>query len=746
MSENEETLTKKLHDAVAHFKNGNFRKAVVLFSQVVELMGNFSERTLIQIRRHYGLTDRPPVGKLIHPKLLDILDQRIACFEKLNDLKLGYRDVKLMLDMDPTSCKGHLRIGKLYLREGREVDAYKAYQRGLFTIERAVEKLNIQVSPKLLGKLKSQYRELNRALKEKDMTRTKTNLGALKRETRGSVSESTPQLLADRSSDLLTKTLSLPKKRTVGLQSRLDEMLPLAKRMPEHKKKAFNARDPMEQLPLELVEFIFSLLPHYSLLRCHLVCRNWYYKLTNIPSLYTNSFVLKQGVTSSEYFSGLQLMKRILRRNPSKALKTIRLRTTKSVQCLASIFKSLVSDKELQIELLELINTSFNMDILMKSLNRTGFQYQHLESVRNLQLATYFSLEATTIILELFPSLDTFHLVTLGDDPDFKNENYEQSSAQLDFLKKASTHKKHLNMRRLHIDNRHGRLSLSGGSMIYNTGPPFSNIEFPNLVELRITSFNLVNHERLIEFFSRIENLKILHLERNSELSLSQLFNILKVACPKFRLKTLTHREALQHNQSNLNELSPSDLPCLLELETLDLYGTSLSSANLHKLMQITNQRKLLKNINLGNVAGLPFPNDSLAFSRNILKFSTLFEAIPKLQCLALPNKALDNLSMRSMAASLEQIYGKEWKLDRLDLSFCLSIDGVAIMSLLGGNLQPFRSRIGVLIIDGLSINAQTLNFLKHKGIVGEIIHTENLVSWREYGENVVMGPFSKLT
>lgn len=742
MNRSEQILSEKLQDAVSFFKNGNYRKAVLLFSEVVDSMDACSERTIIQIRRHYGLTDRPVIGKLIHPKLLDILDQRTASYEKLNDFKLAHRDVKRMLDMDPSSCKAHLRLGKLFLREGRELDAYKAFQRGVFTVERAVEKLNIDVSPKLLEKLRSQYRELNRTLKERHNNKANKIPSASNRLTPNPISGSRSMELGLESTRLTTKSQSILCKRTVGLQSRLDDMLPLKKKRATDEKLIYNSRDPITQLPLELVEYIFTLVPPYTLLRCHLVCRYWYYTLTNIPSLYSECFILKPRVTSAEYFSGLQLMKKILRRNPSHALKTTRLRSTKDPASLALILEHLISEKELLLELLEVINLYFNMDLLLRKLERTNFQYQLLRSVKSLRLGSNMSFFNSYTILELFPSLESLELVTVGKA--LRGNSFavvHQSEALQNLLAKANNIREYSSMTLLQLVNDPELMShaqqLPAGETTFDSRPPFLQIHFPNLVELRIANFDFAGmQDHLTAFLSKLGHLKSLSLENNGTLSLHRTMVILKEARPQFRLEKLAIREGQRPGEHNLDQLTASDFPCLSELKTLDVYSTYVTINRLDKLLQITNQQQQLENLNLGCVGGLHFRNDSLAFNRAVFDFSTLFSAIPHLRVLALPEMALDNLSMRLMATDLKRVYGPEWKLDRLDLSLCHSIDGVGIMSLLGANLQPMRRRIDLLILDGLSINAETLNFLIRKGFVGEIIQNPNITKWREFGKN----------
>lgn len=742
MNQNEQILSRKLQNAVAQFKEGNFRKAVSLFSEVVDAMESFSDQALIQIRRHYGLTDRPIIGKLIHPKLLDILDQRTASHEKLKDFKLAARDVKRMLDMDPSSCKAHLRMGKLLLLQGREIDAYKAFQRGVFTVERAVEKLNIDVSPKLLEKLKTQYRELNRALKEKNNGKGNKSSSALRNGAFSASLGSNGGDMALKSIELATKSLSMSSKRSVGLQSRLDDMLPLKKKRIASEEHIYNSRDLIAQLPLELLEYIFSMVPTYSLLQCHLVCRRWYHTLTNIPNLYTDCFTLKHRVTSVEYFSGLQLMKKILRRKPSQALKNIRLRSTRDSTSFAFILENLISEKELLLELLEVVNLHFNMDLLLRKLERTNFQYQLLRHVKHLRLVSNMSFFNSNIILELFPSLESLELVTVGKS--LRGNSFavvHKSEALQNLLEKANSIREYLNMRLISLINDAELMchvqQLPPGETTFDSQQPFLHIHFPNLVELRVTNFDFAGIDRhLTMFLSKLNNLKSLHLENNGALSLRQIMLILKEAQPQFSLKTLAIREGQRPEEQNLGEFSVSDFPFLSELQTLDIYSTYITINGLDKLLQITNRNQQLENLNLGHVGGLYFRNDSLAFNRAVLDFYTLFSAVPRLRVLALPEMALDNLSMRLMATDLERFYGPEWKLDRLDLSLCHSIDGIGIMSLLGGNLQPVRKRIELLILDGLSINTETLSFLIRKGIVGKIIQNSNSTKCQEFGNN----------
>ena len=71
-------------------------------------------------------------------KRFKLLDARAATCEKLEDgLDQGLRDAKAMIRADPTSARGYLRAGRLFVLKGEPQMAMDIYQRGLSSVMKA---------------------------------------------------------------------------------------------------------------------------------------------------------------------------------------------------------------------------------------------------------------------------------------------------------------------------------------------------------------------------------------------------------------------------------------------------------------------------------------------------------------------------------------------------------------------------------------------------------------------------------
>ncbi|WPK25420.1 hypothetical protein PUMCH_002733 [Australozyma saopauloensis] len=701
----EEVLDEKSKLAVLHFRSGSYTKAAELFSELVRSMDGYSETYLASARTRYNLSERPIVGSLIHPKLLQVLDQRAATWEKLKDPQRAFRDAKKMISLDPTSCKAYLRLGKLYLKEGKELEAYKTYQRGVFTIERAIEKLGLEVLPKLIAQLKEQYRKLNRELKAK-------------KESSVNVAQQIEQ------------------KRTQ--QRRLDEVIP-AKRPKKDTTPQRNPLDPFQILPFEIVEHIFRQVPGKDLFKCHLVCKGWYTGLTHMPKLYRDSFVLRHRVNAREYFSGLQLMHRIEKNLALPSLRLIRLGATRDVDNLGYILESIITEKTLRIKRLEIVNLDMNIDLLFQKLQKKDFERRGLESIESLKLGINTSIYESKPLLELFPNLQRLEILCL--DCKLRGSSYKTllQSKEYNHLMYTAGQRIESNICSLTLVNNPGLIEANQpgvqvGSLTFLASPPLLDVRYPELEEYTLVGYAITPARYGLLFshlLSASELLRALYFEQVEGLTLHDFLQFICVAKPRCKLKTLTVRNATA-DEALIETFNVLDFGCLSELKCLDIYDSSISNKSLLKLLELANQEGALEHINLGHPEKIALTNDRRSMGGDKLDFSVLLQAVPNLQSLVLCEQDLDNYSMRQFATDLSRVRGASWSLQYLDLSFCQGIDGVGLMSLLGGNIP----RVKTLVLDGLDINIQTLNYCVKKGLVGEIKCDPQKQKWIQYGVN----------
>ena len=296
MSLDQETINDKLNLAILYFKSSDYEKALNLYNQLILKCQSYSIDELKLIRVNiYNLNQIPPVGPIIHPKLGSLLDQRAATYEKLDQLDKSLKDGEKLVRYEPISCKGYLRVAKVLLIMKKEVDAYKILQRGNYIICNAIEKYHIAVPEKLFNSLKSQYKALNRRLKQQKEQSSNNNI--------------------------LNKSL----------ERNLEKMLPLKRTKSESStssKKSKKTLDPFNYFPLEIIELIFQSFTLKDVLRCHLVSSKWYHVLVNIPSLYTCKISFKPKITTNEFINGVKLIKKIIDNSYSKQIKMLKLRST----------------------------------------------------------------------------------------------------------------------------------------------------------------------------------------------------------------------------------------------------------------------------------------------------------------------------------------------------------------------------------------------------------------------------------
>lgn len=721
----EEILEDKIQLAVLHFQTRNYAKCVALYNEVVGQLTECTRLQLVRVRRHYGLSDAPAVGVLAHPKLVSVLDQRAATYEKLGKLNMARKDAERAVATDPANCKGHLRLAKVCLKEGDTVGAYKVLQKGIYVVERAMTKYKVEVSPKLLAQLKAQYKDLNSALKRQP--------------------NAAP--VAGKSASVSGKSSSF-----TGLQKKLDEMLPL-KRLASASgpvKRVKRTTDPIDRFPMDVVERIFSRLPFGNVLRCHLVCKDWYAILTSLPRLYEQKFLLKHRITAPEYFQGLRLMKKVLMYLYSKSISQILLWSTYNIVHLNRILENIISDTTLKLRKLHLLNKDLCMELLLNRLEKCKWNYQSLQSVTQLRLGVNSSPIIEACVFLLFPQLVSFDLLMVGKLLRGTNAHLipAYSDGYNQFSKQAKQVTSHESLERLNAVNHPGltreHQQVRPNERTFDPSPPFLNIRFPALRELNLTNYDFLNLETNFgKFLADCVHLKELYLENNEEMSLRKLLVVLRLYDVKFTLDKLTMREKQEDRAYSLNEFDSEGFECLSALSHLDLYGTFISNRGLLKLLGIANAKWNLKSLNLGSASHVFFRNDKIISGRDALNFSQILEIVPGLRALSLPELDLDNLSLKLLHQDLVNTVGKDnCQLKKLDLSFCHLIDGIGLMNLVNASYKSDAAKsltFEELTVDGLSINKETLNLLTKRQLIETIKNDPFKTKWRQYGVNSYM-------
>jgi F-box/TPR repeat protein Pof3 len=93
----------------AQYKRGEYRKAIELFDQAV--------------------------GRNPESATAQLLDNRAACYEKLNELSTALKDAKRVIQLHREDATGYLRAGKLLLKMEKPSVALEIYAHGLKCIK-----------------------------------------------------------------------------------------------------------------------------------------------------------------------------------------------------------------------------------------------------------------------------------------------------------------------------------------------------------------------------------------------------------------------------------------------------------------------------------------------------------------------------------------------------------------------------------------------------------------------------------
>ncbi|KAK6460159.1 hypothetical protein DFJ63DRAFT_263314 [Scheffersomyces coipomensis] len=733
-----ELLEEKLELAVLYFKTSNYPKALKVYDELIKLLSNLSIAKVKQIRQEKGFPESPIIGTCVHPSLTSLLDQRAATYEKLDRLNKALFDAEQITKIDPISCKGYLRVGKVLRCMNKEVEAYKAYQTGIYIIEQAARKHGIKVSEKLLIQLKSQYSTLNQKLRSQRLSKTPST-GSNNSSTGGS--QETP------------------------LNSQLNKMIPLKRNSSQSTSsqkvkvsKPSKAFDPFLYLPLEVIEVIFQQLPIHLILKCHLVSKTWYFCLTNIPSLYNDRFILKPRITVGEFTQGMKLMKSIVHKSYSQQIKNLRLRSVINAVQLKKVIELIIQEPNFSIQNLDLFDTNLNFHLILNRLSKLSWRLNNLKSLQEMKLGLSGSIRYENILLKLFPKLKNLHLVIIDpelnsasndlipiQDKRFKQlvETANNELVEFESLQSLVT----INHPQLLKSNNKMRVSMNS----FNPYPLFLDKGFPNLTELSIASFDFLNRLPLLgEFLIKTTKLTKIILENNVNFKLLDFLQLLKNYNPSFTLTKLVFREEKLNSATNLNEFSLNDLSQLSTLQYLDLYGSSLSTRGLLLFLKICNRSKSLDTLLIGLSGHIYFRTDTFHMgpNHNTLSLSRLIKVVPNLAKLYLNELDIDNLTLKTFNQDLEREIGYQaCKLKVLDISFCTKIEGIGLIDLFNAtstNLKRLKRgdqsveclKLDELIIDGIEINPSTLKLLTDFKFVKVIKNDANKRKWKSFGIN----------
>lgn len=748
MEVSEEVVKEQIIKAIDLFRQRDYHRSLVAYNEIVTRLSDLPTEYCTKLRRYYDLRERPIAGKLCHPKLTSVLDQRAATYEKLGQLQLALRDTKKVLLLDPLECKGYLRQGKLLLDSGERVKAYKCYQKGIYFIEEAERSRDFLANKKHMRQLHIAYSALNKALKE---------------ERRETLAVSTSATSSRSETSLATKAPCLANKdnHTSGnmrSQGRIDDMLPVKRpSQQDHKvfKKARNPIDPMERLPLELIGEIYSHINVEQILKSHLVCKHWYNTLLKLPWLYLGSITLKNNVMFSEFSNCMVLLKKVLKSTHSRYVNRIIVPTTFKENHLQRILQVLLQTN-LRIKALGITSIHFSIELLLQLLVRLSWGgLDKFLSLDRLFMTINSSFAFNDILPQLCPILTHLEILII-------DRVQKISAVQSDMLHQLAQKVEegifkyrgapenatssgeiiaHQQLKSLVLVNQRVAAKFPGPDTdsegMHKVKPSMLSIRMPNLCSLTVACFDLTGYSStLTTFLSGAHHLKNVDFESNLGLSLDKFLRILVLNGNLFELEVLRFREMSRSGPLDLDDINLDDMKCLFNLRELDLYGSSLSNKALLKLLRLSRR---IQTLNIGNSKYIYFKNTQ--FTRhNLMNWAELFQLLPELQILYMPEMDFDHLTMSQFNQGINEVYGAEkFNFVTLDLSFCHQIDGISLLYLFeASNNGDAGHCLSVyhLVLNGLTINMETLQLLKRKSYVHKIENDPFRNTWRSWGVN----------
>lgn len=689
----EEKVSDSIKLATLYFKNEQYAKAVSLYNKISSKIMSIPNSQIRSIRKNvYQLSEVPPVGPLVHPKLGTVYDQCAAAFEKQNELPNALSEGKKAMECEPLSCKGYLRVSKILMMMKKDSEAYKVTQKGLYYLDRAHKLYKVPLPQKHYSTLQSRNQQLRQLLKDKQ--------------------------------------------RSSALKNTEKSILPL-KRSSSGKIKKVNSRDecqdPIQFLTDDILEQIFTLLPLKTIFVCHQVSKLWYKFLTMTPALYCDRVTIRERVNSQEFSDGMKFLNRVLSQSQGRPIQMFRLRSVQNLanfgKIMDQLFMSMARSRiSVNIRELDIMNQNLSFHMLINQVCKFASEESSLLQVKSLRVGLNAYIPNANLILTAFPGLESLEMVILEDKmtPDC-------SKTFCDHFKdrKLSAHS---HLRHMTLIN-HPKLRQQVGNV------PICINDLPNLEDLKIASYNFSDDVELRQFLQNSDKLQTLYLENNTSLSITSLLRYIQIDGGRFKLRSLGIREATAQIRSW--DADPADLPQLHDLVNLDLYSTSLSTRGFIRLLQVVNHNGKLSSLALRNSTNIQFANDTLARTNAPrLTLGNILEMCPDIEKLYLNEVGVDNTTLRNLARELE---AKNYilKLKLLDLSFCERLDGTGILSLLESirrsELGNENQKKNELVLHGLPIHAETLNLLQRHPVVKSITYSATRLKWREYGRNTLV-------
>ncbi|CAR24537.1 DNA-binding SCF ubiquitin ligase subunit DIA2 [Lachancea thermotolerans CBS 6340] len=685
----EDVVEKALDLGVVYFKNEDYKNANSLFTKAMRLARSYKTEDIESIRVSHGLSKRPfyEIGELVHPRLVKLLDNRAATWEKIGDLKKALKDANRATRFEPYNLKCYLRRGKILQKLRMDGQALENYEEGVKAIRDMTRKYHLDPPKKLYEALEYQK-------------------------------------------NLVSRRLKGPKTSVASKSERKRTLLPQVMQ-PTEKKMAVDTRaipilDILGQCPLEILKKILCNLDSTDLSRCLLVSKVWHSRICLLPSVF-NRFDLSS-CTYRKIISFQRFINKMYVNAGRQQIDHIKFRSlaasteSKVIPTLLQDLKPLVKTLIIQHQFtdLESITTSL---VRNKSL-AAGLKEVSLTCEYKKKIGT--PLEVT--LMALLKKIQKLEMVF----PNSSNANRSKVSIEDQnhelFIRNVQ------NLRSMRIICNHK-----------NTSPhfPFKTIitsEASFRIEKLFISGVTFDTTMGFEWLANFSNLRELWLENNKNAQLEEFLRVV-IYKPLFnKLSKLTFREhRITGRPVNLAQYPHLAENCNLlnnfsSIEHLDVMSSSIGAKGLLAVLSAVGPDQL-KVLNIGDCPYIHFQRGN---SSGFLDMRDLLLKIHHIEELCLHQSvALDDHAIIELAKNVRHIK----KIRKLDLSFNMSLTGVSIYQMLRSFKEEFII-LDKLIIDGCpSVSEGTVSALKGSGFVRELVCSYEKLAWGTFGINSLKYP-----
>lgn len=683
------------------FRLQKYDESVKVYSKAIVLADSLDQNAITKLRKSSGLSERPAYLKpgecAHHPKLLTLLDNRAAAYEKLKNYYSAIQDSQRAISLEPFNAKGYIRMGKLMHLMKKDKKAYEVYSKGVQRIEYGLSKHGIKINQNLLEFLKAQKRELKAKLQQ---------------ETSESGSEK-GQISTD--SSKACEALTRPASNSSQDRKRA-KLSPLAL-SPKISSQLFKEPlDFMLLLPIELIIYIFRQLSLKDILICLQLSHDWYHILVGIPALY-NNISISRFASLKDVQSCFSLLLKSRRHCHSKSLENIRLHSTRKSderQILNFILNksSICFTGNVDFSFLDITTQQ-----LVDCLQRNNFALRKFENLKHLKLSCVLIPNLEETLLKMLPNLESFELIRSPDS------------------NRQSTLRKYEPCG--HIFKNLKKLSLIGDIRNKYPSVPFFNQflattqSFPNLKSLTIVGydFNTLNaSSREFNFLQNLPELQSLVFENNDNFNLSTFFKSHDLLEFKHLKKFALREIEIRYSEHLLHYDSFYISKIFKNLSVLDLTGSAITWQGLSKILKVCGSG--LQQLSIGYCQNIIFKKGPFRVHVNggFFDFEKFFSWCPNLEVLYL-NQSTDfnDYSLTHMVMALKQQESLK-SLKLLDLSFN-EISGYKLLDLV--RVLSVES----LVLHGLDIYTETIKLMEAK-YCRRVENRIDKQNWREYGIN----------